>query len=89
MRISTFKGDAGYRPDIHRFTVTLDGKPIRSHVLLLADTESGIVVTNKCDHRGEIFVQDCDTVTVIQSGKVTITEREDVVVKAPAEVPFG
>lgn len=86
MKISTNPKDLSwYRDDARLHQIHLNGHPVPPHLLIMADSDSGLLVTYKCNDNAEIVVDEKgDTITVIQRGKVTISAP----VQPPAEVPF-
>lgn len=88
MRISTMKDCPWYRSNADRFIVRFNGKLVPASDLLLADSETGLLVTIKRDRKGKPVYRNDDTVSVIEMGTVTI-EAASAVRASEAEVACG
>lgn len=75
MRIGTLPDCSWYRADARHFTVTFNGVVIQPQLLILADDETGLLVTRKIGD---------PEISVIEHGEVMIWEPAHVV----EEVPF-
>ena len=88
MKLSVTPGDPGYRPDAKLCIVTLDGKRVQPHDLIMADDSSGILVTYKRHANGVLAIENSNYVTLIRRGAVTIALPESSPADEVAEVPF-